>query len=649
MRAWVAVAIVGCGGAAAMSSPPSESAPAPPASVASASASASTSAATHTVPPFVRARPPAYVASLGLKAFRTERDVNGLTLSGDGAWLAAGGLEQTWVWDAKTGEEIANLSDGYQPSKLTFADGHRLLATMSDNHARVRVVDLTTRTLLFDIVRKTEGYPSFALSSDGRVLAWEQEPIVHIVDVTSGKELAAINTPISNFGDLQLSPDGKTLYAARASTLRAIDVASGSVRWTVPCAPVPTLAIDRAGAVLAVAGDATLRLLATGDGKPVHVVPAPSSYETKALAFSPDGKRVGAGGNHDVGRIFDVATGALVGEVMVEEIVGPLVPTNDGAFTMWRSNVRRWTSGTPRMNEVLTDDHVGRVNALAATPDGKLLASAADDGRMVVWDLATQKGKLVMHRPTALVRSVAISRDGKYAAAGGRVHDAPGKSSNEVWFLEVWDLAANKRVLAATGTNHATVTALGFSDDGKQVIAADDEMTRAYALPSGNELWKRKHTSVGYRRSFLSGAVMLVVDEAKEKKPGEMWPAKTVKRIDVKSGAPIWSVDDGAWDFSVGGDRAAYGDGGHCVIVELATGKKLVTASGEGTGVGGLALSPDGKRCAFAYTRFNLFDNGNVREIARNFGGRVEDVAWAGSYAIVAGTMGIDLYDPSLK
>lgn len=632
---WIAAFAIPIACAAGFEPHPAKEAPV----VASASASTPPSVESHILPPYTHAHPPAFVASLGGAPFRTDNDVRGLALSPDGALLAAGGREQVWVWDTATGKELHHLPDGYEPAKIVFGDGHRLLATMSDNHARVRVVELTTHKLLFDITRKTLSYPSFALSADGKRLAWEETGVVHVVSVDTGVSETSVIVPDSNFGDVELSPDGRVLYVARASSLQAWELASNKALWKIPCSPVPTLAIDRAGAVLALGGDSPARLIKTSDGAVLQSLPMPTQFAARSVAFSPDGKRVGVTGEGDTAKVFDVATGAVIGTILAEENVGVLAPSNDAAFTMRRSSPRRWQGGTPRMTEVMSDDHVGHVRSLAVTPDGKTLASSGDDGRLVVWDVANRTGKLAVHVPTGLMRAVAISRDGRFVAGGGRYHDVLGKTG-EFAFLEVFDLTTNKRAFGVTGSARTTITALGFSDDGKQLVAMDDESTRAYAVPGGNELWKRKHPPLVFHHGFIFGATSLVAFNAN--------PGSTLSRIDTKSGVAAWTIDRSGWGASIGGDRAAYGDGTYCSILDLATGKKLVDAMASGSGgVGPIALSADGKRCLFAYDRVNLFDNGNVRELAKDFGGRAEAVVWAGALAVVGGTMGIDLYDPS--
>ena len=63
--------------------------------------------------------------------------------------------------------------------------------------------------------------------------------------------------------------------------------------------------------------------------------------------------------------------------------------------------------------------HTDSVRSVAFSPDGKLLASASQNGTVTVWDAATGKKTLAFkgHKADSPVWSVAFSPDGKWAAS----------------------------------------------------------------------------------------------------------------------------------------------------------------------------------------------------------------------------------------
>jgi WD40 repeat protein len=130
--------------------------------------------------------------------------------------------------------------------------------------------------------------------------------------------------------------------------------------------------------------------------------------------------------------------------------------------------------------------HQGLANALATSPDGKLLASAGADGAVRVWNLARQgevaaifavkKDDAVVSLPT----SVAFAPDGKQLAAG----DAKGVI--RVWDVQVGDEApVENDTPAKTLTGHdKAVTRLVFTKDAL-VSAGADKKALVWDLAKG--------------------------------------------------------------------------------------------------------------------------------------------------------------------
>ena len=89
--------------------------------------------------------------------------------------------------------------------------------------------------------------------------------------------------------------------------------------------------------------------------------------------------------------------------------------------------------------------HNDAVNAVAWSPDGRYLASGADDGKVIIWDTITGTGTVIVdtnHEDKEIVRSVAWSPDGIMVASG----HCNGK-------IKIWDTRSKEcvKILAGPG------------------------------------------------------------------------------------------------------------------------------------------------------------------------------------------------------
>jgi WD40 repeat protein len=259
-----------------------------------------------------------------------------------------------------------------------------------------------------------------AFSPDGKLLAVGEEN-VHVFDVTgdAAKASAVFNSRVG-FGlrCLTFSRDGKyAIFGGADSTVRVWSIEGktetanvkshrGDVR-TVATSPdgkwVATGGNDRTAIVWGLAADGKLTEHAVlkaedkfGDSPVGSVAFAKTAKGTMLVTASTNGSL----------RAFAVgAVSKQVSAVKAKNSLGDANFVSNPAGTLWALNDREYvhmitSAGVPAGSfGVGGVGHKETVRDLSFSPDGKLLASAAHDGTLFVWDVASKAPRYSKTRP----------------------------------------------------------------------------------------------------------------------------------------------------------------------------------------------------------------------------------------------------------
>lgn len=250
----------------------------------------------------------------------------------------------------------------------------------------------------------------------------------------------------------------------------------------------------------------------------------------------------------------------------------------------------------------LNDGHTAAARKATFSPDGRLLISVGEDGKIIVWDFARRERLANLGNNSGWVNSVAFSPDGKWFATAGT--DTT---------VTVWDAARLERTVVLTDHN-AAVSALVFSPDGRLLASASGPQGRtlvwdttrwekAYEV-SWDLTWGDLNFSPDNRR-LLIGAQLFDLPTASM--VGEMDFARTAFNALSRDGSHMVGIaSDGGVTFS---QIAKLWEGVESKVVS-----SQAVHSYHGRAV---AFSPDGKLAASAAEDIVLWDAVTTTKLVR--------------------------------
>jgi WD40 repeat protein/tetratricopeptide (TPR) repeat protein/tRNA A-37 threonylcarbamoyl transferase component Bud32 len=434
-----------------------------------------------------------------------------IALSGDGRTFFALTNQDVILFDATSGAERDRLPvRGPNNSPATgrlavSADGSRLvLAAGQTGYADQGTLlvwdlaatdgrDLRQRAAL-DRQPAPDWPQTVALSPEGRLLAvaqGEYPPVMADAPDGALRPSEAVGTPRAPGAVAVL--DGTTgrrrATLFRPGTATAIAFGPGGRLLAAACC--------RLGASGRVRGEVSVWDVATG--REVRVLPA-FDEAVCALAFSPDGRLLAAGGeaafeiaeNGPVARrgpvkFWDVATGQERGAFATANRVYALAfspdgrtlaagsarfqaafpPNRDASYVPVQGEVTLWDVAAGREQAVLRKHRSG-VRALAFSADGLTLATGSFDRTVLLWDVASGRNLRGLGELAGPVRAVAFAPDGQSLTAG-----------TQDGTVTVWNVPTGQARLTLAPAAGVEPRALAFRADG---LALD--VAGAFAGPS---------------------------------------------------------------------------------------------------------------------------------------------------------------------
>ena len=414
--------------------------------------------------------------------------------SPDGSLLAMacdGGEAQ--VWEVSSGLRQFRFAHAAKVQSVAFSPDGRLLVTAS-NDKTARVWDMESGQPAGEPLQHQEKVWGAEFSPDGqRIVTASSDQTAQIWDALTGRKIGPPLKHEAGVRSAAFSPEGlRVVTASHDKTVRLWDALTG--------APLTEPMAHDSGVFGAQFSPDGERVLTGCNGKAVliwEVVGTPAlTFHLPArftpLEFSPDGNRIVAASDGEHTRVWDVLTGQPATPPLIHPAhppaTHPLITVNHAIFSPdgklvataaddW--NARIWSANDGRLLAGPLRHPEGQWLGVAFSPDSRRLLTTSDSSALI-WDATTGVRLLAIQHDANLSQPASFSPDGTRVL-----------TATETGIARVWDARSGEPVTPPL--SHATnITSAQFSPDGRFVLtAARDASFFIWDINTGRQLETR--------------------------------------------------------------------------------------------------------------------------------------------------------------
>ena len=157
------------------------------------------------------------------------------------------------------------------------------------------------------------------------------------------------------------------------------------------------------------------------------------------------------------------------------------------ASAAWDKTIKLWNAETKKLIDTLAG-HKDGANSITFSPDGRTLISGSEDKTIKIWNIA-DRAKLVktLAGHTDSIKAISISPNGNLIASAGYDNK-----------IKIWSIAGE--LLQTIDAHKLAITSLAFTPDGNTLASGSwDNTVKLWSIADGGKTSKLLHTLTGHQ------------------------------------------------------------------------------------------------------------------------------------------------------
>ncbi|ROL62119.1 VWA domain-containing protein, partial [Bacteroidetes/Chlorobi group bacterium ChocPot_Mid] len=327
----------------------------------------------------------------------------------------------------------------------------------------LKMIDVKTGEIVksFDIGKKTISLIKF--SPSGNFFACSSSDSIYIFEVNSGALIGSMSGGKYGAWNILFSPNGEFLIASFSNYSIKIWDANSFLFRNMLSVPYSTKA-------LAITPDS--KKLAAGCGTEIKIWNMNNLEEIKSIYnsnvsvsdidFSPNGEMIAGYLNNKSLKVWDVKSGFEMNNFSgLSNADGNVLFTHNGKnlISTGGRELKIWDLIKGKIADSLKS-HTNTINKVSLSPDNTMIASTGDDGSIRLWDFKSGWNLKIIDGKSKWMQSVAFSNDNKYLIS----------SSSGDTVIRVFDIATGNEVRKFSG-HTAAVSSIKLSAAGDKLVS----------------------------------------------------------------------------------------------------------------------------------------------------------------------------------